>query len=44
MMHVPEQKGVTKMPFNSNNVDGSVVANLLFGITKSILKNPSEHE
>jgi len=43
MMRVYEQKTMTKMPFNANNVDGSVVANMLFGITKSILRNPEAH-
>ena len=43
MMRVYEEKSMTKMPFNANNVDGSVVANMLFGMTKSILRNSDEH-
>jgi len=38
-----EGSGTTHMPFHVNNVDGSVAANMLFGITKSIIYHPEIH-
>jgi len=43
-MNVSEEgNGSTKMPLHTNNVDGSVAANMLFGITNMLVQNFELH-